>query len=257
MGVEKGHILLCNDDGYGAPGLSILQKEISQLADVYVIAPDRECSAISHAITLHRPFRLNRHKEKEYSLNGTPTDCIVFAINGFLALKPKLVISGINRGSNLADDISYSGTVAAAMEAMLLGYPAIAVSLSCNLNDAKVPEQYFSSAAIIAKRVGEIVIAKGLAKGSILNVNVPNLPIEQIKGIKVTCQGKRRYYEYVKENRDPAGKKYYWIGGGKPKFKANEGSDYTAVEQGYVSVTPLHYDFTNHQFLGELKTWQW
>jgi 5'-nucleotidase len=240
-------ILLSNDDGISSEGIAILQETLAALDEIWVVAPDRDQSAVSHSLTLHRPLRIEQIGPRAFAVDGTPTDCINLAINGILQERPRLVISGINRGANLGDDITYSGTVSAAMEATLLGVPAIAVSV---VADAEFD---FAPAAAFTHRLATTVLHDHLPPDTLLNVNVPGLPAEQIKGFALTRQGKRRYGDAIVEKVDPRGKKYYWIGGGPFDFVDGEGTDFSAVRQGLISVTPLHLDLTNYASLARLE----
>lgn len=241
-------ILLSNDDGISSEGIAILQDALAALDEIWVVAPDRDQSAVSHSLTLYRPLRIEQVGPRAFAVDGTPTDCINLAINGLLQERPCLVISGINRGANLGDDITYSGTVSAAMEATLLGVPAIAVSLVAD------DDFDFAPAAAFTQRLATAVLADHLPPDTLLNVNVPGLPAEQIKGFALTRQGKRRYGDAIVEKVDPRGKKYYWIGGGPFDFVDGEGTDFSAVRQGLISVTPLHLDLTNYGSLTRLQT---
>lgn len=236
-------ILVSNDDGIRAAGIQALYTALADLGEVWVVAPDREQSAASHALSLHRPLRAEQLEERHFAVDGTPTDCVNLAINGILPERPALVVSGINHGGNMGDDITYSGTVSAAMEATLLGIPAIALSLVGR--DSKD----FRPAARFSCRLAETVLSRGLPPDTLLNVNVPPLPEEKLRGFAVTRQGKRRYGDAIVEKIDPRGKKYYWIGGDDLGHVPMEGSDFSAVEDGYISVTPLHLDLTDYASL--------
>ncbi|GIW40677.1 MAG: 5'-nucleotidase SurE [Candidatus Binatia bacterium] len=234
-------ILLCNDDGIHSAGLRALEEAVSPLGEVYVVAPDREQSASSHALTLHRPLRVEQLDERHYMVDGTPTDCVNLAVNGLLRdRRPDLVLSGINHGSNLGDDITYSGTVSAAMEGTLLGIPSAAISVAGR-------ERFdFRAAAEFAQKLVRALEKKGLPPDTLLNVNVPALPSELVRGVALTRMGKRRYGDAIVEKTDPRGKKYYWIGGDEAGFVEDEGTDFAAVARGMISVTPLHLDLTNY-----------
>jgi 5'/3'-nucleotidase len=240
-------ILLCNDDGISSEGLKILQETLASLDDIWVVAPDRDQSAVSHSLTLYRPLRIESVAPRIYAVDGTPTDCVNLAINGILSERPRLVISGINRGANLGDDITYSGTVSAAMEGTLLGVPSLAVSLVAR------DTFEFGPAAAFTRELAEAVLRDGLPQDTLLNVNVPDLPAPSIKGYALTRQGKRRYGDAIVENVDPRGKKYYWIGGGDLGYIDGEGTDFNAVERGLISMTPLHLDLTNYASLRTLE----
>ncbi|RMG56941.1 MAG: 5'/3'-nucleotidase SurE [Deltaproteobacteria bacterium] len=248
--MKKPLILVSNDDGIHSEGLIILARRLKQVGRVVVVAPDRERSAVSHSLTLQRPLRIERIKPGFYAVDGTPTDCVNLAINRFLREKPSLVVSGINKGGNLGDDITYSGTVSAAIEGTILGVPSFAVSL-VSRNDYR-----FEVAAKVAVALASEIISRGLPKDTLLNVNVPNVPEEEIKGVKFTRQGKRIYSDAVIEKTDPRGKKYYWIAGEEIGYERIRGSDIVAVRNNYISITPLHLDMTNYRSLRQLKKWE-
>jgi 5'-nucleotidase len=244
-------ILITNDDGVHAAGLLALMKQVSLVAQVVVVAPDREQSAVSHALTLHHPLRAARLSENVYSVDGTPTDCVNLGIHSLLSFRPDLVISGVNRGANLGDDVTYSGTVAAALEATLMGIPAIAVSLA-----TREEEGNFLAAAAFAARLAQTVLEKGLPPDTFLNVNVPDLPEEQLKAPLITCQGKRSYEGTIVDKVDPRGRNYYWIGTADLSFRDIPGTDYHAVSRGHVSISPMHIDLTNYASIETLKGWE-
>lgn len=239
-------VLVTNDDGVFAPGLAALAEALAPLGDVYVVAPDREQSTVGHALTLHRPLRVERLGERRFSVNGTPSDCVNLAVLGLLPGEPRLVVSGINHGSNLGDDVTYSGTVSAAMEGTLLGVPSIAVSLA-------TPEQGYEEAARIAQLIAMRTLVEGLPPKTLLNVNVPG---GRAKGIRFTRLGYRVYKEKVVEETDPRGKTYYWLGAGPPLWEDREATDIVAVQEGYASVTPLHLDLTHYEALQRLGQWE-
>ncbi len=244
-------ILVSNDDGVNSPGIRILADALKRMGEVYIIAPDRERSAASHALTLHKPLRLEKLGDNIYSVNGTPTDCINLGVNGPLHIKPDLVVSGINRGGNLGDDVTYSGTVSAAFEGTLLGIPSFAISQVAE-NDFK-----FETAAGFALHLANIIRDKSLPSGVLLNVNVPNLDASDIKGVRVTRQGKRIYDENaVVEKVDPRGKKYYWIGGSRLSWEDTKDSDFSAIEQDMISITPLRLDLTEYDAIKGLSAWE-
>lgn len=242
-------ILITNDDGIHSAGLQALADRLQTRHRVAVVAPDRERSAIGHALTLHAPLRADLIAAERWAVSGTPTDAVSLAIQCLLKGKPDLVISGINKGGNMGDDLTYSGTVAAAMEATLMGVPAIAIS-QCGQSF-----QYadFAAAAEIACLLAATVLEHGLPADTFLNVNVP--PSEPC-GLRLTRQGKRIYADAVVENRDPRGRSYYWIGAGELGFQDLEGTDFHAVRQGFVSVTPLHLDLTNYAAMERLRQWR-
>lgn len=237
-------ILVSNDDGIKAPGIRALATALEPLGEVYVVAPDREQSASSHSLTLSRPLRIKQHGEREFSVDGTPTDAVHLAINGlYREIQFDLVASGINAGGNMGDDITYSGTVSAAMEATLLRIPSFAISLDGrNGNHWESAQQY-------AKKVAEYILANGLPRDVLLNVNVPNLPLENIDSHRFTRQGKRIYGDEVVEKHDPRGEKYFWIGGQELGFEPIEGTDLQIVNNGSVSITPIRMDLTDYPML--------
>ncbi len=241
-------ILVTNDDGVYSPGIQVLAKRLRELDETVIVAPDRERSAAGHSMTLHRPLLIEELKDGVYSVNGTPTDCVNIAVKGLLQEVPKLVVSGINKGPNMGDDVTYSGTVAGAIEARILGVPSFAVSLAARENFR------FAEAAEVAVRVARHVLAEGEAEGTLLNVNVPNLPLEGIRGTVITRLGKRIYHQMTVERVDPRGKKYYWIGGGEPEWEQAEGTDFDAIARGMVSVTPLHLDLTDYAAFDRLAS---
>lgn len=243
-------ILVTNDDGIHAPGITILAEALADCGDVAVVAPDRERSAVGHALTLHHPLRAERLGPNRYAVDGTPTDCVNLGIHSLLEFTPDLVVSGINRGANLGDDVTYSGTVAAALEATLMGIPAIAVSLATT----GAGEYYKGAADFVVKLLG-LVRGNGLPRDTFLNVNVPDLPGDQLREPLVTSQGKRRYEGTIVDKVDPRGRCYYWIGTSDQKFLDIAGSDFAAVSRGHISVTPLHLDLTNYQSFATLKEW--
>lgn len=239
-------ILVTNDDGVHAPGLAALASALDELGDVYVVAPDREQSAVGHALTLHRPLRVTAIGERRFSVNGTPSDCVNLAVLGLLPERPILVAAGINHGSNLGDDVTYSGTVSAAMEGTLLGVPSMAVSQSD-------PETgTLEGAQAVAKLVASRVLVEGLPGKTLLNINVPAGPLA---GIRMTRLGHRVYQEKVVRETDPRGLPYYWIGAGPPVWSEDEASDIAAVHRGMASVTPLHLDLTHHGALQRMAEW--
>lgn len=241
--------LLTNDDGIHSPGLEALVQTLGHLGECMVIAPDRDNSAVSHSLTMNRPLRVMKLKDNYYSLNGTPTDCVAIGLKKIIDRKPDILVSGINPGPNLGDDISYSGTVSAAVEGTMYGIPSLAVSLA-----GKEPYN-FSDAAELAAKLSRQILQQGLPEGTLLNANIPQ--VETIKGIRVTRQGRRLWENAIQETFDPWGRKHYWIGGGTPSSDSGEDTDVHAVGCGYISVTPIHLDLTNHQGIDYLKNeWQ-
>ncbi|MBX7148417.1 5'/3'-nucleotidase SurE [bacterium] len=245
-------ILVSNDDGIDSPGLKKLASELKKIkkARVVVVAPSKEQSATSHSLTLHRPLRIEQHGKDEYAVTGTPTDAVMLGVHKILKKKPDVVVSGINRGANLGEDVHYSGTVAAAVEGAIMGVPAIAVSL------VGIENFNFGPAATFAKKLTQQVLKKGLPKGTVLNVNVPNLAASKIKGYKITRLGKHSYGDVIVKNVDPRGKPYYWIGGNPFKFEKIKQSDCEAFDDGKISVTPLSVDMTYYDLMDELNSWE-
>lgn len=262
MTSRKPLILVSNDDGIQAPGLRVLLKFLRRLKNVEVVtvAPNRQQSASSHSLTLHRPLRVHKEAPGEYSVDGTPTDCIMLAVYEILKRKPDLVVSGINSGANLGDDVHYSGTVSAAIEGALMGIRAVAVSLVVWGEGGK-NAPYFETAAAFAKKLCRNILSESpLPVGAVLNVNVPNLPAKQVKGYAFTKLGKRNYGGLIYEKTDPRKKKYYWIGGDDRTFVDIPGSDGNVIQEKKISVTPLQIDFTHYplidQFNRQLKSWK-
>lgn len=241
-------ILVTNDDGVYSPGLKTLAAAMQPLGQVVVVAPDRNRSAVGHALTLEHPLRVEQVETALFAVDGTPTDCVNLGIHGLLQERPDLVVSGINRGCNLGDDITYSGTVSAALEASLMGLPAFAVSLDVH----QFNEPALERAGAFARLLADQVIRHGVPQGTFLNVNVPSGPHQ---GVRVTRQGRRRYSEGVVQNRDPRGRTYYWIGGGDVGFEDIPGSDCNALREGMISVTPLRFDLTHEASIGQLADW--
>jgi len=244
-------ILVSNDDGVDAPGIRVLAGALSEIANVSIVAPDRERSAASHSLTLQVPLRAQRIDDSTVSVDGTPTDCVMLAIKNLLTKRPDLVVSGINRGPNMGDDLTYSGTVAAAMEGTLLGIPSIAVSL-----DRPGDGTYdYRAAGVVAREVATVVLERGLPESTLLNVNVPHVPLGRIKGIRITRQGKQVYEDLIVEKTDPRGKAYYWIGGQQETWSIEPNTDYTTLAKEYVSVTPVQLDLTDYRMFATLEGW--
>jgi 5'-nucleotidase len=241
-------ILVSNDDGIHSEGLTALADAVEGLGEVVVVAPDRERSAVSHALTLHRPLRVTETAPGRHAVDGTPTDCVNLAINGVLPRRPALVLAGINKGANLGDDVTYSGTVSAAMEGTLLGIPSIAISLVGRSGFR------FEAAAGCARRLAAWVLERGLPPDTLLNVNVPSMAEGAVpRGLALTRMGRRRYGDAIVEKLDPRGRKYYWIGGEELTFEDEEGTDFHAVSQDLISVTPIHLDLTNYKSFEALR----
>lgn len=242
-------ILLSNDDGYLSPGLAALAQALGSMAEISVVAPERDRSGASNSLTLIHPLRVQRAANGFYYVDGTPTDCVHLAITGLLPLEPDIVIAGINRGANLGDDVIYSGTVAAAMEGRFLGLPAIAVSLV-----GRDGVNYAGAARVVLDLL-EKLKQHPLPSDTILNVNVPDVAYESLRGFKATRLGNRHKAEPVIKSADPHGNSIYWVGPPGAEADAGEGTDFHAVRQQYVSVTPLHVDLTRHATLQQLAVW--
>ena len=249
--VKQLKILVTNDDGIYSKGILILAKALREVGEIFVVAPDREKSAIAHSLTLHRPLRVERIKKNFYAVDGTPADCVHLGVNIILPERPQLIVSGINKGGNLGDDITYSGTVSAAFEGTLLKIPSFAVSLVARSHFK------FDTAARIAVRVAKRIAREGLPEDTLLNVNVPNIDGKEIESYQITQQGRWSHSgSAVIEKVDPRGKKYYWIGGGQLIFDKRGGTDFEAVSKASVSITPLHLDLTDYSSIPLFKKWK-
>lgn len=246
---EHMHILISNDDGYLAPGIQVLARELAQIARVTVAAPDRNRSGASNSLTLDAPIRAATTEDGIIYVDGTPTDCVHLAITGLLEQEPDMVVSGINAGANLGDDVLYSGTVAAAMEGRFLGLPAIAVSLVLD------QENHYETAAKITRKVVDQIIAKPLPADTILNINVPDIPLSELKGVEITRLGHRHKSEPVIKTSDPRGRPIYWVGPAGCEQDAGEGTDFHAINNKQVSVTPIHVDLTHYSSLETVSSW--
>ena len=253
------HILVTNDDGVNAPGLLSLAQAMRSLGAVTVLAPDHNWSACGHVKTLDRPLRVKEVRLADgasaWASDGAPSDCVALAMLGLLAEKVDLVVSGINPNANIGHDVTYSGTVTAAMEAVISGVPGIAFSLDAP-EYAKGMLDY-STAARVAIQVVRATLENGLASDVLFNVNIPYLPYEEIKGFKSTRQGLRVYRDELEERKDPRGRPYYWIGGDAPTGVHEEDTDFGTLQDGYVSITPLHLDLTAYRALEKMQTWNW
>ena len=245
-------ILISNDDGVQSEGIVALAEAMKSIGTVYIVAPDRERSASSHSLTFTHPLRIEKLGPRIYSVDGTPTDCVNLGVNKILSgKKVAMLVSGINKGANLGDDITYSGTVSAAMEGTILGIPSIAFSVvTRNKFRFDVASQF---AVTLVKKVME----QGLPDDTLLNVNLPNLPKEKISGIRITRMGKRLYGDVIVEKKDPRGRKYYWIGGDYLSTEEAPGSDIEAIAEDFISITPIHLDLTNYSALRILRKWTW
>ena len=244
-------ILCTNDDGYLALGMEVLASAARNLGSVTVVAPDREQSASSNSLTLHHPLRVRRTTDGALVVDGTPTDCVILAVNALLDERPDVCFSGINHGSNMGEDVLYSGTVAGAMEATVIGIPAISVSLAGDrFEDLAAWED------IVTSVLREIIAKDDFSADTLFNVNLPPIDPAQVKGVRITSLGKRRYSDSVTKAVDPSGREYYWIGGGEVSWTGAKDSDFTAIREGYISVTPLHLDLTNYKLLEKIRGWR-
>ncbi|MEI6740680.1 MAG: 5'/3'-nucleotidase SurE [Gemmatimonadaceae bacterium] len=246
-------ILLSNDDGILAKGLSVLERACEPLGELTVVAPDREQSATSHSLTLHHPLRPVRLGERRWQVDGTPTDCVMLACEALMEQKPDVVISGINHGANMGEDVLYSGTVAAAMEGLALGIPAIAVSFAGSMlrADAMLDTQVESLRALLQ----QMLSLPTFPPNTLLNVNLPPIAAEEIKGYRLTRLGRRVFSDSITRMKDPWGREILWIGGGSVEWSGPDDSDFRAVHDGYISVTPLHLDLTHHTMLESAADW--
>lgn len=244
-------ILVANDDGILAPGIQVLAEACSAVGQVTVVAPDREQSAQSHALTMSRPLRPVRRPDGTWQVDGTPTDCVMLAIEALMPERPDFVFSGINHGPNLGEDVLYSGTVSAAMEAVVLGIPGIAFSFASRRDD--LMEGYRDLVAALVKRI----TAHGdIPPNTLLNINLPGIPVDRVKGVRVAKLGSRVFTDSVTKQQDPWGRDVFWIGGGKMTWTDDADTDHAAVSAGYVSITPLQLDLTSHTLLDSVRGWR-
>ena len=242
-------ILLSNDDGYFAPGLIALAEELKKIAEVVVVAPERDRSGASNSLTLDRPLIVKRSHSGFLNVNGTPTDCVHLAVTGLLDYTPDMVISGINHGTNMGDDTVYSGTVAAAMEGFLLGIPSIAMSLASKQGG------HYADAARVARRLVERYRDEPFGHPVLLNVNVPDIPYDQLQGIEITRLGRRHKAEGVVKATNPRGQSVYWVGAAGDAQDAGEGTDFYSVASNRVSITPLQIDLTHYRNMDDVRLW--
>jgi 5'-nucleotidase len=242
-------ILVTNDDGIDSLGVQLLAETLKPLGMVYVVAPDKECSAMAHSLTLQRPLRVDKVREGYFAVDGTPADCVNLAICHILPERPNMIASGINRGGNMGEDITYSGTVSAAFEGAFYGIPSFAISL-VSKDDFK-----FRTAASFALRVARFILKNGLPKDIFLNINVPNLDEDGVKSYMITKQGRRVYGDGVVQEVDPDGQKYYWIRGHRG-LELMKGTDFEAISKHSISITPLHLDLTDYPSIEEMKRWK-
>lgn len=246
-------VLLTNDDGVNATGIAEMRAELIKIADVTVVAPETEMSAVGHAITLTDPLRVRRVEKNGQrfgmAVNGTPADCVKIAVKAILDEKPDVIVSGINHGQNVATNVIYSGTVSAATEGMILGIPSVAVSL------ASFTEHDFKVAAKTGAKIAQIVVKRGIPSGTLINVNVPALPEEEIKGVKICRNGRSKFTEEFEKRVDPRENEYYWQGGTMSVFDEDHDADIGWLGRGYVTVTPIRFDLTDNEFLSSMEEW--
>jgi 5'-nucleotidase len=244
------NILVTNDDGILAPGVALLADVCGQVGTVTVVAPDREQSGTSHSLTLHRPLRPARRPDGAWQVDGTPTDCVMLAVQALMPEPPAFVFSGVNHGPNMGEDVFYSGTVAAAMEAVTLGVPGVGISFT-----GSQPEMLGTYAPLLVQLVRQITSVETFPAQMLLNINLPAVPASEVQGIRVTKLGSRFFSESLTRMKDPWGREIFWIGGGTITWTGTENSDHLAVAEGYISVTPLHMDLTNYSLLETVKGW--
>ncbi len=247
-------ILITNDDGINAIGIKKLANSLKKLGNITIVAPDRERSATGHAITMHQPLRLEKVEYGDnieaWSLNGTPSDCIKIAIEGILNEKPDIIVSGINNGPNLGTDVLYSGTVSAAIEGAIHNIPSIALSVY-----GKKRQINYEGAAVHSCNLINVALENNMPNNIVLNVNIPSLNSNEIKGVKITELGIRKYKNQFEERKDPMGKSYYWLSGSIIEIENNDISDVKCVENDYISITPLHFDLTDYDYIKKMKNW--
>ena len=244
------NILVTNDDGILAPGLALLAEVCRAVGAVTVVAPDREQSGTSHSLTLHRPIRPMRRPDGAFQVDGTPTDCVMLALEALMPARPDFVFSGVNHGPNMGEDVLYSGTVAAAMEAVVLGVPGIAISFAGNQ-----PETMATYRDRLVDLVRRITSVPDFPQDTLLNINLPRVPAAEVAGVRVTKLGSRFFSGSLARMKDPWGREIFWIGGGTITWTGDEDSDHAAVGEGYVSVTPLHMDLTDYSLLEMVRGW--
>ena len=243
-------ILCTNDDGFLATGLTVLTRAARALGTVAVVAPDREQSATSNSLTIHYPLRSRRTSDGVFVVDGTPTDCVILAVNALLDARPDVCLAGVNHGSNMGEDVLYSGTVAAAMEATVLGVPAVAISYTGE--DFESIESWEST---LTSLLTQLARSTDFPDSTLLNVNLPPVTPDEVKGVRITSLGQRRYSDSLTRAADPSGKEYFWIGGGATTWRGSKDSDFRAVEESFISVTPLHLDLTNYRIIEEIRGW--
>ena len=247
---RRPNILCTNDDGIHAPGLQFLIDAARRIGQVSVVAPDREQSATSHSLTVHRPLRVTRRDDDTHVIDGTPTDCVLIAVNSLLPTRPDFVFSGVNHGPNMGEDVLYSGTVAAAMEGTILGIPSVAVSFA-----SRSAERLRGYEETITRLLQGLVERTDFPVETFFNINLPDIPAGELKGTRITTLGRRVYSDSLTRREDPSGREYFWIGGGVSSWSGRDDSDFRAVQAGYASVTPLHLDLTNFRLIREVRSW--
>jgi 5'-nucleotidase len=245
------NILCSNDDGILAPGLSLLADACREVGEVTVVAPDREQSGTSHSLTLHRPLRPARRPDGAFQVDGTPTDCVMLALETLMPERPDFVFSGVNHGPNMGEDVLYSGTVSAAMEGVMLGVPGVAISFA-----GSDPEMMGTYRDTLVRLIRRITSAEDFPRNTLLNINLPRLPAPDVKGVRVTRLGSRFFSDSLTRMKDPWGREIMWIGGGTITWTGGEDADHAAVAEGYISITPLHMDLTNYSLIETVRAWR-
>ena len=245
------NILCSNDDGILAPGLALLADACREVGEVTVVAPDREQSGTSHSLTLHRPLRPARRPDGAYQVDGTPTDCVMLALETLMPERPDFVFSGVNHGPNMGEDVLYSGTVSAAMEGVMLGVPGVAISFA-----GSDPEMMSTYRDTLVRLIRRITSAENYPRDTLLNINLPRLPATEVRGVRVTRLGSRFFSDSLTRMKDPWGREIMWIGGGTITWTGGEDADHAAVAEGYISITPLHMDLTNYSLIETVRGWR-
>ena len=245
------NILCSNDDGILAPGLALLADACREVGDVTVVAPDREQSGTSHSLTLHRPLRPARRPDGAFQVDGTPTDCVMLALETLMPERPDFVFSGVNHGPNMGEDVLYSGTVSAAMEGVMLGVPGVAISFA-----GSDPEMMGTYRETLVRLIRRITSAEDYPRDTLLNINLPRLPATEVRGVRVTRLGRRFFSDSLTRMKDPWGREIMWIGGGTITWTGGEDADHAAVAAGFISITPLHMDLTNYSLIETVRGWR-
>ncbi len=244
--------LLCtNDDGIHARGLELLVDAAGELGEIQIVAPDRQQSASSHSLTLHRPLRATKLDDRRHTIDGTPTDCVLIAVSDLLGDRPDFVLSGVNHGPNMGEDVLYSGTVAAAMEGTILGIPSLALSFV-----GREFTRLDGYREVLRDLLGSLIGRQDFPDETFFNVNIPDVPPEEIAGVRVTSLGRRVYSDSLTRSEDPRGYEYFWIGGGVSHWSGRVDSDFRAVQAGFISVTPMRLDLTNFQLMEDVRRWE-